>query len=71
MLASVAATHPADRLAALRSEESTLQRELEKKRELVGGIAAKIDGWRLRAKEALSRAEDVASAATTTAGAAN
>ena len=60
VLASVAASHPADRLSALRSEEAALQRELEAKRELVEGVAAKIDGWRRRAKEALSRAEAAA-----------
>lgn len=62
-MTSVSASHPADRLAALRSEEAALQRELEAKRELVEGVAAKIDGWRRRAKEALSRAESVAAAA--------
>ena len=61
-MASVAASHPPDRLSALRSEEAALQRELEAKRELVEGVAAKIDGWRRRAKEALSRAESVAAA---------
>ena len=59
---SVAASHPADRLSELRSEERALQRELEAKRELVEGVAAKIDGWRTRAKDALSRAEAVAAA---------
>ena len=63
VLASVAASHPADRLSALRGEESTLLRELETKRELVQGVAAKIDGWRRRAKEALEKAEAVAGAA--------
>ena len=61
-LASVAASHPADRLSALRGEESSLQLELETKRELVKGVAAKIDGWRTRAKEALEKAETAAAA---------
>lgn len=61
-LASVAASHPADRLSALRGEESSLQLELETKRELIKGVAAKIDGWRTRAKEALEKAETAAAA---------
>lgn len=63
LLASSSKSHGEDRLAALRSEELALREELEAKCELVQGVAAKIDGWRLRAKEALSKAEGVASAA--------
>lgn len=68
VLASVAASHPPDRLAALRVEESSLKRELEAKRELVSDVAAKIDGWRRRAKEALVSAEDAAAGVAAVGG---